>query len=74
MKRNHSKEEIVKLILGEFGDKDIEVGTSTDDGGPVAEIRVIGKQESKEIRTLIPLVYEGWRTVVFENNDAPMAD
>jgi hypothetical protein len=63
----HSSEDIIKLLLGEFGDRDIEVSTVSDDGGPVAEIRVLGTESSKRMRRLIPLKYEGWRTVVIEN-------
>ena len=62
--KKYSPEEIQKLILGEFGDKDIVVKTSSDDGGQVLEIWVQGKESSIEIRKLIPLNYEGWRTVV----------
>ncbi len=65
--KKHSPEEIQKLILGEFGDRDITVKTSSDDGGSVLEIWVQGNESSKEIRKLIPLNYEGWRTVVFQN-------
>jgi hypothetical protein len=55
--KKHSPEEIQKLILGEFGDKDIIVKTSSDDGGSVLEIWVQGNESSKEIRKLIPLNY-----------------
>ncbi len=64
-----SPEEIEKLILGEFGDKDIVTKISSDDGGSILEIYVQGKEISEEIRKLIPLNYEGWRTVVFYNPD-----
>lgn len=64
-----SPEEIEKLVLGEFGDRDITTKISSDDGGPVLEIYVQGKESSAEIRKLIPLNYEGWRTAVFHNPD-----
>jgi hypothetical protein len=67
--KKHSPEEIQKLILGEFGDRDIMTKTSSDDGGSVLEIYVQGKESSEEIRKLIPLNYDGWRTVVFYNPD-----
>jgi len=62
-----SAEQITKLILGEFGDRDITVNIAHDDGGHVVEIWVLGVESSKEIRALIPMHYEGWWTVVFEN-------
>lgn len=62
-----SSEQITKLLLGEFGDRDITVNIAHDDGGHVIEIWVLGVESSKEIRRLIPIYYEGWRTVVFEN-------
>jgi len=62
-----SAEQIIKLILGEFGDRDITVNIAHDDGGHVVEIWVLGVESSKEIRALIPMHYEGWWTVVFEN-------
>ena len=64
-----SPEEIEKLILGEFGDRDITTKISSDDGGSVLEVYVQGKESSQEIRKLIPLNYDGWRTVVFHNPD-----
>lgn len=64
-----SPEEIEKLILGEFGDRDITTKISSDDGGQVLEIYVQGTESSEEIRKLIPLNYEGWRTAVFHNPD-----
>lgn len=61
--------EIIKLVLGEFGDKDIVASVANDDGGPVLEIRSSSTEESsKDIRSLIPLKYQGWRVVVFDNN------
>ena len=62
-----SAEQITKLILGEFGDRDITVNIAHDDGGHVVEIWVLGIESAKEIRALIPMHYEGWWTVVFEN-------
>ena len=64
-----SPEEIEKLILGEFGDRDITTKISSDDGGSVLDIYVQGKESSEEIRKLIPLNYYSWRTVVFHNPD-----
>jgi hypothetical protein len=63
-------EEIIKLILGEFGDKDIVAKISSDDGGQVLEVWVQGEEDSIKIRKLIPLNYEGWRTVVFNNSSS----
>lgn len=60
-------EEIEKLVLGEFGDRDITTKTTSDDGGSVLEIHVQGVESSEEIRRLIPLNYYGWQTVVFHN-------
>ncbi len=60
-------DEIIKLLLGEFGDRDIEIKTSSDDGGSVAEIWVYNEESSQEIRGIIPLKYQGWRTVVIKN-------
>jgi hypothetical protein len=62
-----SAEEILKLILGEFGDRDINPRITSDDGGQVLEIWVQGEEISLQIRKLIPVNYEGWRTVVFSN-------
>jgi hypothetical protein len=62
-----SAEEILKLILGEFGDRDINPRITSDDGGQVLEIWVQGGEISPQIRKLIPVNYEGWRTVVFSN-------
>ena len=67
MVKKPSAEQITKLILGEFGDRDITVNIAHDDGGHVVEIWVFGVESSKEIRALIPMHYEGWWTVVFEN-------
>jgi|LauGreDrversion2_5_1035112.scaffolds.fasta_scaffold68845_2 hypothetical protein len=67
-----SPEEILKLILGEFGDRDITVNISHDDGGHVVEIWTLGVESSKEVRKLIPAYYEGWRTVVLENQLSPV--
>jgi hypothetical protein len=63
-----SATEIVKLMLGEFGDKDISALIVNDDGGPVIEIRSSEEESSKSIRDLIPLKYQGWRVVVMSNN------
>jgi hypothetical protein len=63
-----SGEEILKLILGEFGDRDINPRITSDDGGQVLEVWVQGEESSIEIRKLIPVNYEGWRTVVFNNS------
>jgi hypothetical protein len=60
-------DEIIKLILGEFGDRDITVNISHDDGGHVVEIWPLGVESSKELRKMIPAYYEGWRTIVLEN-------
>ena len=62
-----SPEQITKLLLGEFGDRDITVNIAHDDGGHVIEVWVLGVESSREIRKLIPVHYEGWWTVVFEN-------
>lgn len=62
-----SGEEIIKLILGEYGDRDFIPKISTDDGGQVLEVWVQGVEDSQSVRKLIPLNYEGWRTVVFNN-------
>ncbi len=59
-------DEIIKLLLGEFGDRDIEIKISSDDGGSVAEIWVYNEESSQEIRGIIPLNYQGWRTVVIK--------
>jgi hypothetical protein len=67
MVKKPSADQITKLILGEFGDRDITVNIAHDDGGHVVEIWVLGVESSKEIRTLIPIHYEGWWTIVFEN-------
>jgi hypothetical protein len=67
MVKKPSAEQITKLILGEFGDRDITVNIAHDDGGHVVEIWALGVESSKEIRALIPMHYEGWWTVVFEN-------
>ena len=67
MVKKPSAEQITKLILGEFGDRDITVNIAHDDGGHVVEIWVLGVESSKEIRALIPIHYEGWWTIVFEN-------
>ena len=56
--------EIVKLILGKFGDRDIEVKIATDDGGLVAEIHPSPEESPREIRNLIPLTFLGWRIVI----------
>lgn len=64
-----SAEEILKLILGEFGDRDIDPKVTSDDGGQVLEIWVLGDESSTLIRKLIPLNYEGWRTIVFNNEN-----
>jgi hypothetical protein len=64
-----SAEEILKLILGEFGDRDINPRVTSDDGGQVLEIWVLGSESSVMIRELIPLNYEGWRTIVFNNKN-----
>jgi len=70
-KLNHPRkpdpDEIVRLLLGEFGDRDIEIKTSSDDGGSVAEIWVYNEESSSDLRKIIPLNYEGWRTVVIKN-------
>lgn len=63
-----SAEEILKLVLGEFGDRDINPRITSDDGGQVLEIWVQGEESSIEIRKLVPVNYEGWRTVVFNNS------
>lgn len=60
--------EIVKLILGKFGDRDIEVKTATDDGGSVAEIHPSESESPSEIRNLIPLTFLGWRIVIMNFN------
>jgi hypothetical protein len=62
-----SATEIVKLVLGEFGDKDIQALVTNDDGGQVLEIRCSADESSRKIRSLIPLKYQGWRVVVFGN-------
>lgn len=62
-----SAEQITRLLLGEFGDRDITVNVAHDGGGQVVEIWVLGTESSKEIRSLIPIHYEGWWTVVLEN-------
>jgi hypothetical protein len=67
MLTKRSPEQIIKLLLGEFGDRDITVNIAHDDGGHVIEVWVLGVESSKEIRRLIPMHYEGWWTVVFEN-------
>lgn len=59
-----SPSEIVKLILGKFGDRDIEVKTASDDGGSVAEIHLSIEESPAEIRSLIPLTFLGWRVVI----------
>ena len=52
-----------QLAAEDAGKKAMEHGVKT------LEVYVQGKESSQEIRKLIPLNYDGWRTVVFHNPD-----
>lgn len=65
-KKQQSEKEILDKIAKEFANKkfEIEFFIGSDDGGRHIEARVDGKNNASILRKLIPLNYNGWRTIV----------
>ena len=64
--KNQSEENILKELKEEFKKYkyDIEFLIKSDDGGRHIEAKVIGQNNSADLRKKLPLNYNGWRTIV----------
>lgn len=64
--KEQSDEKILKQLQKEFSglDYDIEFYVKSDDGGRHIEARVLGETNGAKFRKLLPLNYNGWRTIV----------
>lgn len=64
--KNQSEENILKQLKEEFKKckYDIEFLIKSDDGGRHIEAKVIGQNNSADLRKKLPLNYNGWRTIV----------
>jgi hypothetical protein len=67
-KKKGSDEDVIskvhKQVSKKFPNRDFEVKIASDDGGRVIEIHINESNLSRQVRDLMPLNWEGWRTVV----------
>ena len=67
-KKKGSEEDIItkmtKHLQKKFPKRELEVKTTSDDGGKVLEVHVNEPKLSRAVRDFLPLSWEGWRTVV----------
>ncbi len=64
--KNQSEENIIKELKEEYKNNkyDIDFLVKSDDGGRHIEAKVIGQNNSSDLRKKLPLNYNGWRTIV----------
>ncbi len=55
---------MMKHISKKFPKREFEVKLTTDDGGKVLEVHTNEAKLSHQIRSFLPLNWDGWRTVV----------
>lgn len=64
--KNQSEEKIIKQLDEEYKNSkyNIEFLIKSDDGGRHIEAKVVGQNNSIDLRKKLPLNYNGWRTIV----------
>lgn len=59
-----SQKDFIDYVSNNFSKLQAELKFSMDDGGSVADFHVIDEAKAKQIRDIIPLKCNGWRTCV----------